>query len=293
VLAVVGLPWITVEQVSRKRGRGPNVHGPWNPGAGDLIVSNWVSWIDILYLAFRFNPVFVLPVVGAATGQPTHTSKAIPSPGRSTGTGSAGLSSKNRQLSTKLPIVGYHQVSLLKMVRMTGRVPPFFSPGAPAPQSLHGIRKAANRPVVVFPECTSSNGRGMIRFANVLPNEPVPIKSYRAFIMCFRYDPPTPWSPTLTHSMPSSLWNPLSHVFRASRSFVPAALSVRLLSLADSPSCPTFITSEVAPGVNEEDQFVECCASLVSQLGKMKRTAMGWEDKTVFMEFYEKKRKLY
>jgi hypothetical protein len=34
----------------------------WAPGAGDIIVSNWASWIEILYLAFRY-------VYGASSGK--------------------------------------------------------------------------------------------------------------------------------------------------------------------------------------------------------------------------------
>jgi hypothetical protein len=26
----------------------------WNPKAGDIIVSNWSSWIELLYLAFKY-----------------------------------------------------------------------------------------------------------------------------------------------------------------------------------------------------------------------------------------------
>jgi hypothetical protein len=33
----------------------------WSPDAGDIIVSNWASWIEILWLAFRYDhPSFVL-----------------------------------------------------------------------------------------------------------------------------------------------------------------------------------------------------------------------------------------
>ena len=31
--------------------RGLNVVEKWKPKAGDLIVSNWASWIEILWLA--------------------------------------------------------------------------------------------------------------------------------------------------------------------------------------------------------------------------------------------------
>ncbi|TFL05702.1 hypothetical protein BDV98DRAFT_499855 [Pterulicium gracile] len=298
VLAIIGLPWISVEQVSRKRGRSAALNNPWTPGRGDLIVSNWVSWIDILYLAFRFDPIFVFPIAEAslAPSPPSPNTPISSSPGRRTGTGSANVSAKNRDVSTRVPIRGFVQVSLLRTIGLTGRSPPFFSSSV-AGKSLHEIRKEADRPIVVFPECTSSNGRGLIRFANILPGESLPVKGYQVFVMCFRYDPPTPLTPTLTHSMTSPIpLNPLSHLFRICTSPLPSALSVRLLSMNDSPSSGLFMVSDVAPGAGaggEGDEFSECCAALIAQLGKMKRTGMGWEDKVAFEGFYKEKRKLY
>lgn len=76
-LLVVGVWWIPVEHVTRKRyerlsilqnsvysdqvtghcdilfRRTAGQQEAWAPKPGDLIVSNWVSWIEILWLAFR------------------------------------------------------------------------------------------------------------------------------------------------------------------------------------------------------------------------------------------------
>lgn len=67
------------------------------------------------------------------------------------------------------------------MINYTGRVP------EPSSEflSLEEIRRQATRPVVVFPECTSSNGRGLLRFAEVFRNT-VPIKGYQVYIMSVR-----------------------------------------------------------------------------------------------------------
>jgi hypothetical protein len=69
------------------------------------------------------------------------------------------------------------------MICLAGRLPPYFGDES-GTRSLHEIRKSAGRPVVVFPECTTSNGRGLLRFANVF--DEVPIKGYKVFIMCVR-----------------------------------------------------------------------------------------------------------
>lgn len=50
------------------------------------------------------------------------------------------------------------------------------------------VRKRACGPVVVFPECTTSNGRGLLRFADVFKHERnIPVKGYKVFLMCIRY----------------------------------------------------------------------------------------------------------
>lgn len=36
----------------RRGGIGTNER--WKPRAGDIIVSNWASWIDVLWLSIRF-----------------------------------------------------------------------------------------------------------------------------------------------------------------------------------------------------------------------------------------------
>lgn len=51
------------------------------------------------------------------------------------------------------------------------------------------------------------------------------------------------------------------------------------------------MVSEVVTTGKTEDMLSEACASLIAQIGKMKRVGMGWEDKAAFLEFYRAKRK--
>lgn len=106
-----------------------------------------------------------------------------------------------------------------------------------------------------------------------------------------RYDPPTPLTPTLSRSIASSTLNPLSHIFKLTTTFVPLTLSIRLLAPSESPSSGSFVVSEVITTGKTEDMLSEACASLIAQIGKMKRVGMGWEDKAAFLEFYKAKRK--
>lgn len=70
------------------------------------------------------------------------------------------------------------------MVRATGGTP--LSPSSGSFSSLEEIRQSAERPVAVFPECTTSNGRGLLRFAHVFEGYNVPVKECNVFIMCTR-----------------------------------------------------------------------------------------------------------
>ncbi|KAN0127465.1 hypothetical protein V8E53_014677 [Lactarius tabidus] len=286
-LLILGVWWIPVEQVSRKRGRSSESNGSWRPGAGDLIVSNWSSWIEILWLAFRFNPIFVLPISSTPVEQPDASPETRVT-GRKTGTGSAAISSPVRHASRRADIVGFRKTSLLRMIMSTGNTPLDASSGNYS--SLEEIRRKATRPLVVFPECTTSNGRGLLRFAEVFKDRAVPVKGYKVFVLCVRYDPPTVLSPTLSHSIPSAL-NPLLHVFSLASTLGPLTMSIRLLSPAESPGSPLFMASEVVTGDVGEDTLSAVCASLISQLGKLKKMSLSWEDKVSFLRLYREKQR--
>jgi len=283
-LFVLGLWWIRVEEVSRKRGRSSGSKEAWSPSSGDLIVSNWASWIEILWLAFRFDPIFVLPLSDVPVQQrdiPLETRAT----GRRTGTGSAAISLPTKT-AVRANIVGFRKVSLLHIITRAGSTPLDASSGNYS--SLEEIRSSANRPVVVFPECTTSNGRGLLKFADLFKDRTVPVNGYKVFVMCIRYDPPTALSPTLSLSIPSPL-NPLPHVFSLAKTLQPLSMSVRLLPPAESPSSPLFLASEVVSSDVGDDVLSAACSGLISQLGKLKRMNLSWEDKVLFLKLYRKK----
>ena len=136
----------------------------------------------------RFNPIFVLPIPEAIPVHSTSSHSSTPikqTPGRRTGTGSANIQSPSTTVP-RIPIHRFQVVSLFKMITFSGNVPPFgITDSGSVKGTLEEIRRTASRPVVVFPECTSSNGRGLLRFANVF-HQNVPVKKYQVFILCVR-----------------------------------------------------------------------------------------------------------
>ncbi|KAH8830741.1 hypothetical protein DL96DRAFT_1594143 [Flagelloscypha sp. PMI_526] len=288
ILLLLGFINVPVSQVSRKRGRSGQVSESWSPKAGDVIVSNWVSWLELLWFAFRFDPTFVLPVAEGRPKETTEAASPLSNTGRRTGTGSANVSSgKNRPLSARVPIIGFKKVTLLQMVRWSGRVLPTIDlPNTPV-LSLEELSKRSRRPIVVFPECTTSNGRGLLNFASVFKAD-VPIKKYNIFIAAIRYDPPTAHSPSGSHSIPGTI-NPVAHLFSLACAISPPGISIRLLPPSEGPSNPLFLASDVVAHYDGDDQLAETCATLIAQTGKLKRIGLGWEDKSSFLSFYHSK----
>ena len=105
-----------------------------------------------------------------------------------------------------------------------------------------------------------------------------------------RHDPPTSFTPPISHSIPSNVLNPVPHLFTLASTLVPLTVFIRLLAPSESPSSGSFMLSSVLPnGVDGGDVLAEVSAALISQVGKMKRTGLGWEDKASFLEFYNRK----
>jgi len=84
----------------------------------------------------------------------------------------------------RTPIVGFVQVSLFGIMSNSGHVPP--SKFSHPPKSLEDILKSAKKPLVVFPECTTSNGKGLLRFANIFGGAKLPLKNFDVYLMCVR-----------------------------------------------------------------------------------------------------------
>jgi hypothetical protein len=49
------------------------------------------------------------------------------------------------------------------------------------------------------------------------------------------------------------------------------------------------MASEVVSGDVGDDILTTACSVLISQLGKMKKTNLGWEDKVLFLKLYREK----
>ncbi|CEP16205.1 hypothetical protein [Parasitella parasitica] len=160
VLFLSGFFHIKTETVSIRKSRGSKGAESPNIQYGDVIVANWTSYIDIIYLASRFNPVF--------TQIFTDTNKV------------------------KI-------ISLWEAIRLAGKAPeskPSSQDSVFTVQELSRKAKKGNwGPLVVFAEGTTTNGRALLKFAPVFDDYRRDQKDGNFQIMAFRYEygnmPPT------------------------------------------------------------------------------------------------------
>ncbi|GAA5853578.1 hypothetical protein JCM8547_002511 [Rhodosporidiobolus lusitaniae] len=250
-LILLGLLWIKVETVQlRKTGRSPPQIA-FDPKKGDLIVANSSSYIDLLYLAFRYNPTFLLPIPSASA------------PGK---------------------VSGFRRVSLLTAILACGQLPQQRSNGG---QSLDQVLREADGPVVLFPEATTSNNRALLKFAELTPSlagsaatgQPV---SARVFVLTFRYPAPTRFARTLTYPIPtpSPVVGLLIHLYSLTSLLSLNTFTVRRLHASESPR----LTLSAGGMPRKEDWDV--LSDTLAGTARLKRVGgLGWVEKRAFLEF--------
>lgn len=126
--------------------------------------------------------------------------------------------------------------------------------------------QADGRPLVLFPEGTTTNGRGLLRFIDVFGPAGADTargdKPWTAWVACVKYATPTPTAPTATYSVPARRLPVVRHVLALLSAFPPAVgsgpLTVHLLSALDAPNA-------------QMSGLTEACAKAVGALGRMKR----------------------
>ncbi|KAK9899706.1 hypothetical protein P389DRAFT_3024 [Cystobasidium minutum MCA 4210] len=192
-----GYYYITEEQAATRRRATAARHA--KPAAGDLVISNWSTFIDILYLQYKYSPVFVIPVVSATTS------------------------------STK-----YITTGLLGALALSGRI--ISQEAAPQTEPLDAIVKKAVRPLAILAEGTTSNNRAILKFATNGPLPALPEKA-QVFLTVLKHDGPSRFRQTVTCPIPATVANPLPQIFSACTSpiIVPRHLLVRIVAPSEAP----------------------------------------------------------
>jgi hypothetical protein len=113
----------------------------------------------------RFNPTFVLPIHAPPALDPSQSTSLT---GRQTGTGSSNIDLPSISAVPSSPLLGYMRIGLLSMINLTGHTPAYtfttrFSGKDVKLYSLQDLCDEAPGPVILFPEGTTTNGRGLLR----------------------------------------------------------------------------------------------------------------------------------
>lgn len=234
---------------------GQNQHKLPHPGS--VIASSYTSPIDALYLAAIFDPVFT---------------RSFP---------------RERNVQ---------RISLLQAM-LQALLPPVLTPPKDAKLvSLADIlREKPDRCVAVFPECTATNGRGILPFSPSLLTVPAKTK---IFPVSLRYTPADVTTP-VPGSYFSFLWNLCSkptHCIRvriAEATFIeppipePPRRNSYETNLLDGLH-PRAMQDEDLSG-SEKESLGKIAESL-ARLGRVKRLGLSPADKIAFIKVWSKRR---
>jgi len=161
------------------------------------------------------------------------------------------------------------------------------------------IRQHPHQPIVVFPECTTTNGRGILPFSTSLLTVPAGVKIFPTSLRYTAADITTPIPGTYV----SFLWNLLSkpthciHVRIAESAYnIPESTNTRSSSNTAglvyddrASSSDTLLGSEDNDSTTSaEKKVLDKVAEALARLGRVKRVGLGVKDKVAFVKAYAK-----
>ena len=160
------------------------------------------------------------------------------------------------------------------------------------------VRRHPNRVIAVFPECTTTNGRGILSLSQSLLTAP---RTSKIFPINLRYTPPDITTP-VPASYTKFLWNLTSqptHWIRVriaeslqNTSRPPAKDTKSTESVHDdtASSSDTLLGSEDAEGMNSAERMVlDKVAEALARLGRVKRVGLGVQDKIGFVNAWTRR----
>ncbi|KAI9837213.1 MAG: hypothetical protein M1838_004852 [Thelocarpon superellum] len=274
ILGVPGVWWVDLQIDGVKKGSLAKHHALRLPQPGDLIASSFTSPIDPLYLAAIFDPIF--------TASFPHTRHV-------------------------------QRISLLEAIMRAFGAPQVHPPAEVRLVDVRTLlRDHPERIVVVFPECTTTNGRGTLPLSPSLLTAPPGAK---IFPVSLRYTPSD-----ITTPVPASYWTFLwdflsrpTHCIRVRMAEcvynVPKPLSPRggekgsyASNVMDSAPDESNMTSSTDTLTNlsddasgdemsaEERKVLERVAEALARLGRVRRVGLGVAEKVAFVEAWSRQR---
>lgn len=257
ILGVPGIWWIDIQIDGVKKGSLAKHVKERLPQPGSIIAASYTSPIDSLYLAAIFDPVFTA---------------SYPS---------------TREVE---------RITLLQAMLRAFRQPQIEVPANAKLTRLDSlIKKHPYQAIVVFPECTTTNGRGILPFSTSLLTAPPSAKIFPVSLRYTAADITTPVPGTYL----AFIWNLLStathcirvRVAESSHNGTTMVTDVDILREDRASSSETLLGSEEGDGASAaEKRVLDRVSTALARLGKVKRVGLGVKDKIAFVNAYSKGR---
>jgi 1-acyl-sn-glycerol-3-phosphate acyltransferase len=273
ILGIPGIWWIDLQIDGVKKGSLAKKHEGRVPQPSSIIAASFRSPIDSLYLAAIFDPIFTVSY--------PHT----------------------RQVQS-ISLLG----AILRALANPREHPP---KGAKMMDLRTLIAEHPNRVVVVFPECTTTNGQGILPFSPSLLTTPPETK---IFPISLRYTPPDITTPVPGQYW-SFIWNLLSQpthcigvriaeaVYNTSKptNFVAEKKDRYLTNFLDTLGEDSAMTSSTDTLASLSEQPTEANADekrvldkvgeALARLGRVKRVGLTMKDKIDFISAWSKRKR--
>ncbi|CAI6337299.1 unnamed protein product [Periconia digitata] len=263
ILAIPGVWWVDLQVDGVKRGKLAEKQDHL-PHAGTIIAASFVSPLDPLYIAGIFTPVFT----------------------------------RSWPLEKKVEVI-----SLFGAIRLAFSKPELEPPRTAKLATLKELtEKYPNSIICVFPETTTTNGRGVLRFSPSLLTADPSTKIYAVHVKYTPGDITTPVPGTVL----SWTWRLLSkpthymrvriarHIFNSTSTLTTKADVTDTgfdANIFDSPHMHNRMVNGNAAEETRKEEWLETIREDFARLGRVKRTALGVQEKVEFVKIWSKRRR--
>uniref|UniRef100_M4BVL6 Phospholipid/glycerol acyltransferase domain-containing protein n=1 Tax=Hyaloperonospora arabidopsidis (strain Emoy2) TaxID=559515 RepID=M4BVL6_HYAAE len=216
-------------------------------GRGDVVVCNSTSFLEVLYLAKRFSPVFVY-----AIDEKSDTGNLV------------------------------HVCGLLEALYRSLTMPVTAERVKPTRKIADVVRRASG-PIVLLPEGARSNGKAVLRFTSLLQNLSV---RARVHLMAFRYEFKR-FSPSHTAggAWPHLFWTAF-HLYHTMRVTLLNARDLNLNDLTSAKQPSSRNRKKLEDSETLSSDQVEKLRSLLAAMLRTKTVDLGLEDFVSFNNYW-------
>lgn len=246
MMAIPGIWWVDLQLDGVKRGTLADQPPQRFPHGGTVIAANFTSPIDAVYLAAVFDPIFTISY-----------------PGR-----------------RKVQRIGLLQAVVMALAPV--------SVSAPDESQLVHIsdllREYPDRPIAIFPEGSTTNGKAILPFSPSLLDTPAdtPI-----FPVSLRYTPGDVTTPVPGRWL-SFLWNLLSRPTSLVRVRIAEATTntgtTKSSAATTSENGSSGLRNRASAMTSEEQKVLDRIAEALARLGRVKRVGLTLQDKAAFVQ---------